>query len=79
MASSTRRAVLLRFAQAAADRLHRLADPGGAGISDGPGAFRNRSPAASFANCLGKSSRSSRPTVGLGEEGRRRSTLSLIW
>ncbi len=30
MASSTRRAVLLRFAQAAADRLHRLADPGGA-------------------------------------------------
>jgi hypothetical protein len=31
LASATRRAVLLRFAQAAADRLHRLADPGGAG------------------------------------------------
>jgi hypothetical protein len=30
MASARRRAVLLRFAQAAADRLHRLADPGGA-------------------------------------------------
>ncbi|MGO9418397.1 MmcB family DNA repair protein [Roseiarcus sp.] len=30
MASSTRRALLLRFAQTAADRLHRLADPGGA-------------------------------------------------
>jgi hypothetical protein len=30
MAPATRRAVLLRFAQAAADRLHRLADPGGA-------------------------------------------------
>jgi hypothetical protein len=30
MASASRRAVLLRFAQAAADRLHRLADPGGA-------------------------------------------------
>ncbi|RBP18298.1 hypothetical protein DFR50_101242 [Roseiarcus fermentans] len=29
MASATRRAVLLRFAQAAADRLHRLADPSG--------------------------------------------------
>jgi hypothetical protein len=29
MAPATRRAVLLRFAQAAADRLHRLADPGG--------------------------------------------------
>jgi hypothetical protein len=29
MASSSRRALLLRFAQAAADRLHRLADPGG--------------------------------------------------
>lgn len=29
IASATRRAVLLRFAQAAADRLHRLADPGG--------------------------------------------------
>ncbi len=28
MASASRRAVLLRFAQAAADRLHRLADPG---------------------------------------------------
>jgi hypothetical protein len=28
MAPATRRAVLLRFAQAAADRLHRLADPG---------------------------------------------------
>jgi hypothetical protein len=27
MASATRRALLLRFAQAAADRLHRLADP----------------------------------------------------
>ena len=33
IASATRRAVLLRFAQAAADRLHRLADPGG-GIVD---------------------------------------------
>jgi hypothetical protein len=30
IAPATRRAVLLRFAQAAADRLHRLADPGGA-------------------------------------------------
>ena len=30
MASATRRALLLRFAQAAADRLHRLADPQGA-------------------------------------------------
>jgi len=30
MAASSRRALLLRFAQAAADRLHRLADPGGA-------------------------------------------------
>ena len=30
MAAASRRAVLLRFAQAAADRLHRLADPGGA-------------------------------------------------
>ena len=30
MASATRRAMLLRFAQAAADRLHRLADPHGA-------------------------------------------------
>jgi hypothetical protein len=30
MASASRRALLLRFAQAAADRLHRLADPGGA-------------------------------------------------
>jgi len=30
MASASRRAVLLRFAQAAADRLHRLADPSGA-------------------------------------------------
>ena len=30
MASATRRALLLRFAQAAADRLHRLADPAGA-------------------------------------------------
>jgi hypothetical protein len=29
LASATRRAVLLRFAQAAADRLHRLADPNG--------------------------------------------------
>lgn len=29
LAPATRRAVLLRFAQAAADRLHRLADPGG--------------------------------------------------
>src|SRR5271170_111062 len=28
MASASRRALLLRFAQAAADRLHRLADPG---------------------------------------------------
>jgi hypothetical protein len=28
LASSTRRALILRFAQAAADRLHRLADPG---------------------------------------------------
>jgi hypothetical protein len=27
MAPASRRAVLLRFAQAAADRLHRLADP----------------------------------------------------
>ena len=31
LAPATRRAVLLRFAQAAADRLHRLADPGGTG------------------------------------------------
>jgi hypothetical protein len=30
LAPATRRAVLLRFAQAAADRLHRLADPAGA-------------------------------------------------
>jgi hypothetical protein len=30
MAPATRRALLLRFAQAAADRLHRLADPHGA-------------------------------------------------
>ena len=30
MAAASRRAVLLRFAQAAADRLHRLADPSGA-------------------------------------------------
>ncbi len=30
MASATRRALLLRFAQVAADRLHRLADPHGA-------------------------------------------------
>jgi hypothetical protein len=30
MASASRRALLLRFAQAAADRLHRLSDPGGA-------------------------------------------------
>jgi len=29
MAPASRRALLLRFAQAAADRLHRLADPGG--------------------------------------------------
>jgi hypothetical protein len=29
MASASRRALLLRFAQVAADRLHRLADPGG--------------------------------------------------
>jgi hypothetical protein len=29
LAPTTRRALLLRFAQAAADRLHRLADPGG--------------------------------------------------
>ena len=29
LASARRRAMLLRFAQAAADRLHRLADPGG--------------------------------------------------
>jgi hypothetical protein len=29
LAPATRRAVTLRFAQAAADRLHRLADPGG--------------------------------------------------
>ena len=29
MAPASRRAVLLRFAQAAADRLHRLTDPGG--------------------------------------------------
>ena len=29
MAPPSRRALLLRFAQAAADRLHRLADPGG--------------------------------------------------
>jgi len=31
LASATRRAVVLRFAQAAADRLHRLADPNGIG------------------------------------------------
>ena len=31
LAAATRRAVLLRFAQTAADRLHRLADPGGMG------------------------------------------------
>jgi hypothetical protein len=30
MAPPSRRALILRFAQAAADRLHRLADPGGA-------------------------------------------------
>ena len=30
MAPASRRTLLLRFAQAAADRLHRLADPGGA-------------------------------------------------
>ena len=30
LAPATRRAVLLRFAQTAADRLHRLADPSGA-------------------------------------------------
>jgi hypothetical protein len=30
MAPSSRRALMLRFAQTAADRLHRLADPGGA-------------------------------------------------
>jgi hypothetical protein len=30
MAAASRRALLLRFAQAAADRLHRLSDPGGA-------------------------------------------------
>jgi hypothetical protein len=30
MAPASRRALMLRFAQAAADRLHRLADPGGA-------------------------------------------------
>jgi hypothetical protein len=30
MAPASRRALLLRFAQAAADRLHRLADPSGA-------------------------------------------------
>jgi hypothetical protein len=30
MASSSRRALMLRFARAAADRLHRLADPSGA-------------------------------------------------
>ncbi len=30
MAPASRRALLLRFAQAAADRLHRLADPGAA-------------------------------------------------
>ncbi len=30
MAPASRRAILLRFAQAAADRLHRLADPGAA-------------------------------------------------
>jgi hypothetical protein len=30
LASASRRAMLLRFAQAAADRLHRLADPSGA-------------------------------------------------
>jgi hypothetical protein len=32
IAPATRRAVLMRFAQAAADRLHRLADPGAAGL-----------------------------------------------
>jgi hypothetical protein len=31
LAPATRRAVLLRFAQVAADRLHRLADPGASG------------------------------------------------
>jgi hypothetical protein len=31
LAPATRRAVMLRFAQAAADRLHRLADPNGVG------------------------------------------------
>ena len=31
LAPATRRAVLVRFALAAADRLHRLADPGGSG------------------------------------------------
>jgi hypothetical protein len=31
IAPATRRAVLMRFAQAAADRLHRLADPNGVG------------------------------------------------
>jgi hypothetical protein len=31
LAPATRRAVLLRFAQAAADRLHRIADPNGLG------------------------------------------------
>jgi len=31
LAPATRRAVLLRFAQAAADRLHRIADPNGSG------------------------------------------------
>ncbi|MGA2043322.1 MAG: MmcB family DNA repair protein [Roseiarcus sp.] len=36
LAAATRRAVMLRFAQAAADRLHRLADPGG--MWDLPGA-----------------------------------------
>ena len=29
LAPATRRAMMLRFAQAAADRLHRLADPAG--------------------------------------------------
>ena len=34
MASASRRALLLRFAQAAADRLHRLADPAGSGTTE---------------------------------------------
>ena len=32
IAPATRRAVMLRFALAAADRLHRLADPNGGGL-----------------------------------------------